>query len=127
LDAPSIVVADDAHRSPDLSGIAAMLGDPRFAGVKVVLTVAAGGADDVLARSGLNRANVVTILLAGLERKEIDQIVLGHGFTSEAFRSHVIEVAQGSPWLAHAACVIAAEQQTFSWNDTAELLKQLIG
>lgn len=126
LDASSIVVVDDAHRSPDLSGIAAMLGDPRFAAVKVVLTVAAGAADGVLGRSGLNRSKVVAIPLAGLDRKDIDQIVLGHGFTSETFRSHVIEVAQGSPWLAHAACLVAAEQQAFSWNDTAELLRQLV-
>ena len=37
-----------------------------------------------------------------------------------------LEVAQGSPWLAHAACLIATERSIFSWNDTAELLGQLV-
>lgn len=39
VDMPSVIVVDDAHRSSDLSGLAAMVGDPRFAGVTVVLTV----------------------------------------------------------------------------------------
>jgi hypothetical protein len=126
LDTPSIVIIDDAHRSPDLSGIAAMLRDPRFAGVKVVLTVPAGGTPGVLDRIGLDRAEAVIIRLAGLDRGEIDQIVKDRGFSAESFRSHVIEVAQGNPWLAHAACAVAAEQPTYSWNDTAELLSELI-
>jgi hypothetical protein len=126
LDTPSIVVADDAHRSADLSGIAAMLRDPRFASVKLVLTVLAGGTSGVLERLGLDRAEAVIIRLAGLDRSEIDQIVMDRGFTGESFRSHVIEVAQGNPWLAHAACTVAAEQPTYSWNDTAELLSKLI-
>ncbi len=126
LDKPSIVVADDAHRSPDLSGIAAMLRDPRFADVKVVLTVPAGGASGVVERLGLDRDEAVIIRLAGLDRGEIDQIVRDRGFAGESFRSHVIEVAQGNPWLAHAACTVAAEQPTYSWNDTAELLSELI-
>ncbi len=50
LDAPSIVVADDAHRSPDLSGLAALLADPRFDGVTILLTVAADSTATVLAR-----------------------------------------------------------------------------
>jgi hypothetical protein len=126
LDGPSVVVADDAHRSPDLSGLAAMLGDPRFDSVTVVLTVAAGSAAGVLARWGLDRARAVAVPLGGLGRKEIGQIVAGHGFTAQAFRSHVAAVAQGSPWLAHAACLIAAERRIFSWRDTAELLGQLV-
>lgn len=126
LDAPSIVVADDAHRSPDLSGFAALLGDPRFDGVTIVLTVAAGSTASVLARWGLDRVKAETISLAGLGRGEIDRIVAGHGFTGEAFRSHVVGVAQGSPWLAHAACLIAAKQGIFRWSDTADLLTQLV-
>jgi len=126
LDAPSIVVADDAHRSPDLSGLAALLADPRFDGVTIVLTVAAGSTATVLARWGLDRATTETVRLAGLERSEIDQIVAGHGFTGEAFRSHVAGIAQGSPWLAHTACLIAAKQGIFRWSDTAELLTQLV-
>jgi hypothetical protein len=75
LDGPSVVVADDAHRSPDLSGLAARLGDPRFDSVTVVLTVAAGSAAGVLARWSLDRARAVTVPLGGLGRKEIGQIV----------------------------------------------------
>ena len=126
LDAPSIVVVDDAHRSPDLSGLAALLADLRFDGVTIVLTVAAGSTASVLARWGLDRARTETVTLAGLGRSEIDQIVAGHGFTGEAFRSHVAGIAQGSPWLAHTACLIAAKQGIFRWSDTAELLTQLV-
>ncbi len=103
-----------------------MLAEPRFDGVTVVLTVAAGSAATVLARCGLERAAIGTIPLVGLDRAEIDQIVSGHGLSGEAFRSHVVEVAHGSPWLAHAACVIAAERRIFRWSDTDELLRQLV-
>ena len=68
LDDPSVVLADDAHRSPDLSGLPAMLAEPRFDGVTVVLTMAASSAASVLGRWGLDRATVVTIPLAGLGR-----------------------------------------------------------
>lgn len=120
------MVADDAHLSPDLSGLAGMIGDPRFDSVTVVLTVAAGAAAGVLARLGVGRRGTAVIQLAGLARKEIGEIVAGHGFTGEAFKSHVVEVAQGSPWLAHAACLIASERSVYSWSDTAELLGQLV-
>lgn len=125
LDGPSIVVADDAHRSPDLSGLAAMIGDPRFGSVTAVVTVAAGSAAGVLSRWGLDRARTVIIPLAGLASQEIGEIVAGHGFNGEAFKSHVAEVAQGTPWLAHAACLIAAERKIYRWSDTGELLGQL--
>lgn len=127
LDATSIVVTDDADLSHDLSGIAAMLGDPRFASVTVILTVTAGSSTDVLARWGLDQRKSRTVQLAGLDREQIDQIVIGWGFRDVAFRSHVVEGAHGSPWLAHEACQIAAEQGVFSWSDTAELLRQLAG
>ena len=39
VDVPSVIVVDDAHLSFDLSGLAAMVGDPRYTGVTVVLTV----------------------------------------------------------------------------------------
>jgi hypothetical protein len=38
----------------------------------------------------------------------------------------VAGIAQGSPWLAHTACLIAAKQGIFRWSDTAELLTQLV-
>jgi tetratricopeptide (TPR) repeat protein len=63
LDGPVVVVADDAHRSPDLSGLAAMLADPRFDGVTAVLTAMAGSTASVLARWGLDRAGAATISL----------------------------------------------------------------
>ena len=123
---PSIVVIDDAHRSPDLSGVAALLGDPRFAYVRIVLTVRPGLAADVLARMGQERARIITISLAGLGRGEIDQIVTGHGFTTEAFRRHIADIADGNPLLAHAACQVAASQATYRWSDTAALLNDLV-
>lgn len=126
LDNPSIVVIDDAHRSPDLSGLAAMFRDLRFGPVKVVLTVRPGVASRVLARMGQERAKVTTVTLGALDRGQIDQIVIDHGFTHEAFRRHVVEIAEGNPLLAHTACVVAANQATYSWTDTAELLGALV-
>lgn len=54
VDLLSVIVVDDAHRSPDLSGLAAMVGDPRFIGVTVVLTVRPGLAEPTLRRVGLD-------------------------------------------------------------------------
>ena len=126
LDGPAIVVVDDADQSSDLSGLAGLVSDPRFDSVTVMLTMAAGTAADVLAHWGLDRARTAVIRLASLLPKEISEIVAGHGYTGEAFKSHVVDVAHGSPWLAHAACQIAADRGIYSWNDTAELLKELI-
>ena len=50
LDASPIVLADCALRSPDLSGLAALLDDPRFDGMTIILTVAAGSTAKVLSR-----------------------------------------------------------------------------
>ncbi len=123
---PSIVVVDDAHRSPDLTGLAAMLQDPKFVRVKVVLTVRPGTLFRVLASLGQERAKVATVKLAPLDRVEIDQIVTGHGLMQDSFRLHVVGIAGGNPGLAHAACDVALSQSTYHWSDTAMLLRDLV-
>ena len=124
VDVPSVIVVDDAHRSPDLTGLAAMVGDPRFARVTVVLTVRPGLAEPTLRQVGLDRVTPTTITLEPLGRSEINQIVAGHGITDETFHLHVIDIAHGNPLIAHTACEIAA-QGTYSWQDTASVLRDL--
>ena len=126
LGSPAVVIVDDADRSADLSGIAAMLRDPRYGRVKVVLTVRPAQAVPVLARIGQERASIARIPVAGLSRSGIDQIVTGHGLNGEAFRRHVIDIARGNPLLAHTASSLAVTRGTYSWDDTAALLGDLI-
>jgi hypothetical protein len=58
VDVPSVIVVNDAHRSPHLSGLAAMVGDPRYAGVTVVLTVRRpGGSNPSAAGTGSRQAH----------------------------------------------------------------------
>jgi hypothetical protein len=125
VDVPSVIVVDDAHRSTDLSGLAAMVGDPRFARVTVVLTVRPGLADPTLRRIGLDQVEPTTIVLGPLGRSEINEIVAAHGIIDETFHLHVIDIAQGNPLIAHTACEIAAQQGTYSWQDTTSVLRNL--
>ncbi|MGH3477572.1 MAG: hypothetical protein ACRDQD_12110, partial [Nocardioidaceae bacterium] len=125
VNVPSVIVVDDAHRSPDLSGLAAMVGDPRFAGVTVVLTVRPGLAEPTLRQAGLDHVTPTTITLDPLGRSEISEIVTAHGITDEAFHFHVIDMAGGNPLIAHLACEIAAKQGTYSWQDTTAVLRDL--
>ena len=122
----SVLIVDDAHRSPDLSGIAVLLGDQRFARVKIVVTVRPGFTANVLARVGQDRAGAPAISLVGLNRGEIDKIVTGYGITSEPFRRHVADIAVGNPLFAHTACQVASSQPSYRWSDSARLLRELV-
>lgn len=79
VNVPSVLVVDDAHRSSDLSGLAAMVGDPRFAGVMVMLTVRPGLAEATLRQVGLDHVDPTTITLDPLGRSEISEIVTATG------------------------------------------------
>lgn len=125
VDVPSVIVVDDAHRSPDLSGLAAMVGDPRFAGVTVVLAVRPGLAEQTLRQAGLDQVELTTITLDPLGRSEINEIIVAHGITDQAFHLHVVDIAEGNPLIAHAACEIAIQQGTYSWQDTTSVLRDL--
>lgn len=125
VDVPTVIVVDDAHRSPDLSGLAAMMGDSRFAGVTLVLTVRPGLAKPTLRRAGRDHVKATTLALSPLGRSEVDEIVTAHGITEESFHLHVIDIAQGNPLIAHTACEIAAQQGTYSWQDTSSVLRNL--
>ncbi|MGH3900008.1 MAG: TIR domain-containing protein [Pseudonocardiaceae bacterium] len=125
VNVPSVIFVDDAHRSPDLSGLAAIVGDPRFAGVTVVLTVRSGLADPTLRRAGLDNLQHTTITLGPLSRSKISEIVSTHGITGEAFHLHVIDIAEGNPLIAHSACELATQQGTYNWQDTRSVLREL--
>ncbi len=125
VDVPSVIVIDDAHRSPDLSGLAAMVGDPRFARVTVVLTVRPGVAEPTLRRAGLDHVTPITFTLDPLNRSEIDDIVTAYGIADDTFHLHVIDIAGGNPLIAHSACEIAIQQGTYSWQDTRSVLHDL--
>jgi len=102
-----------------------MVGDPRFARVTVVLTLRLGLAEQTLRQAGLDHVEPATITLGPLGRSEISEIVTAHGITDEALQLHVIDIAQGNPLIAHTACEIAAQNGTYSWQDTASVLHDL--
>ena len=125
VDVPSVIVVDDAHRSSDLSGLATMVGDPRFARVTVVLTLRLGLAEQTLRQAGLDHVEPATITLGPLGRSEISEIVTAHGITDEALQLHIIDIAEGNPLIAHTACELAAQHGTYSWQDTNAVLRDL--
>lgn len=123
--APAIVVVDDARFGSQLSGLAAMINDPRYGQVKLVLTMVSGTSRQVLAEVGLRRPKPLTITLGPLTDKDIDQIVTNYAFTGDEFRRHVIAIAAGNPFIAVAACELAKRHGTLSWDDSSDLLRDL--
>lgn len=126
LDDPSIVLVDDAHNARDLSGVASMVGDPRFTRVRVVLTIRTGLTDTVLRDAGLADEPCVVVRVECLDREEIARIVSDAGIQDESFQHDVVELAQGSPLIAHAACEAAITRGRFGWHDASDLLRHRI-
>lgn len=124
LKSPAVIVVDDAHRSPDLTGIATMLGDSRYNSVKVVLTTRPGLADNALEQAGLEAHPRVDVPLDLLDRPQINAIVQGHGLHDDGFTVAVIDIAQGNPLLAHLACDVAIRTGRFGISDVTDLLRQ---
>ncbi len=54
-DRPCLLLIDDVHRSPDLSGLSAAMADPRFVNLHIVMTSRPGVGDQALFALGLNR------------------------------------------------------------------------
>lgn len=81
--------------------------------------------EPTLRLAGLDHVEPTTITLSPLGRSEISAIVTAHGITDEAFHLHVIDIAVGNPLIAHTACEIAAQQGTYSWQDTTSVLRNL--
>jgi predicted ATPase len=102
-----------------------MVGNPRYAGVTVVLTVRPCLAEATIRQPGLNRVKHTTITLGPLSRSEISEIVTAHGITDGVFHFHVIDIAEGNPLVAHSACEIATQQGTYNWQDTASVMRDL--
>ena len=120
---PVVLVVDDAHRCPDLSGLAALAADPRYDQVKLVLTVRPGLAETVLMNAGLDRLRTARVELRALDRADIEAIVVGRGFDNPVFALAVVDLAEGVPLIAHAACDLAATGGTFSWHDAADIIE----
>jgi hypothetical protein len=123
---PAVLVVDDAHRSRDLSGLAAMVGDSRFDRVKIILTVRPGLQDLALESAGLGGLSYVSEDLRSLDRADIDAIIVGHGINDPEFVRAVVTLAEGSPLVAHAACELATTQNSFNWGDAAGILEDYV-
>jgi hypothetical protein len=124
VDAPVVIVVDDAHQAPDLSGIATLLGDPRYANVKIVMTLRPDGRDPVLSRIGIGALPTRSVLLSELDRSGIVAIVKGHGIDDDAFTLAVIALSEGSPLLAHTACTVALRDLSFTAASARDVLSR---
>ncbi|MEU9823478.1 AAA family ATPase [Pseudonocardia alni] len=123
LSEPAVLVVDDAHRSPDMSGVSALLRSVRYDRVSVVLTVRAGLEQAVLGRLGIEPDHVDLLPLRPLGGRDVDEIVLGHGITYEPFRRHVIAASGGVPLVAHMACRHAKDHGSYHPQTTADILR----
>ena len=77
VDRPTVLVVEDAHRSGrDLTGVAALLRDPAFNQVRVVLTARRGFTEKIIERIGVHDRDVHTIALDILDRASVvtDQV-----------------------------------------------------
>ncbi|WP_395292162.1 hypothetical protein ACF9IK_00015 [Kitasatospora hibisci] len=126
LDAPLIVIVDDAHRSPGLSGLPTLLHDSRFDRLRLVLTVRPNARDRTLYRWGLERWAGPVVELQALDREPIDLIVTDRGIHNPAFRRSVVDLAEGNPLIAHTACDVGLATGTFTWGDASSLLREMI-
>ncbi|WP_405906472.1 hypothetical protein OG742_12385 [Streptomyces sp. NBC_00828] len=124
-DAPLVVIVDDADRSPDLTGLSALVNDPRFDRVRLVMTLRPGRRVPTLRRCGLERSAGPAIELNALDRPTIDAIITDRGIENLAFRLSVIDLAQGNPLIAHVACETALAADKFDWTDAASLLRAM--
>ncbi|MFD8717804.1 hypothetical protein ACFV2H_07235 [Streptomyces sp. NPDC059629] len=127
VDAPLVVLIDDADRAPDLSGLPALLHDGRFGRVRLVLTVRPGRHLGVLQRWNIERWSGAVVPLRSLDRGGIDALVTGRGILNPAFRETVINLAQGNPLIAHAACEAGLSASRFDWPSAADLLRVTVG
>ncbi|WP_030458429.1 hypothetical protein [Kitasatospora sp. NRRL B-11411] len=126
LDAPPILVIDDAHRSESLTAVAAMLADHRFDRVRLVLTVRPGHRERTLYAAGAEHQAGIPVVLRRLDRPEIDTIITDHGIQLDEFRTAVIGLADGNPLIAHTACQVALSNGKFDWSDASGLLRELV-
>lgn len=118
-----IVVIDDADRAPDLSGLPALLHDVRFQRVCFVLTMQPGRHLGVLQRWGVERWAGPVVTLRPLERSAVDALITARGIDNPAFRQSVIDLAQGNPLIAHAACEVGLAANRFDWPSAVDLLR----
>lgn len=126
LNSPAVVIVDDAHRCPDLSGIAAMFNDSRYDHVKVALTCRQGTAGATFHASGIEKYSKISLSLDPLSDTEMEQVVRGHGFDDLAFIKTVIDTSAGSPLIAHEICEHGTRHGHITWTDVADILEHLV-
>ncbi|MCI3240890.1 ATP-binding protein [Streptomyces spinosisporus] len=125
VDSPLVIIVDDADRSPDLTGLSALVNDSRFERVRLIMTMRPGRRTSTLRRCGLEHAVGTATEIRVLDRAAIDAIITGRGIENLAFRLSVIDLAQGNPLIAHVACEAALSSGKFDWTDAASLLRAM--
>jgi len=126
VDEPAVLIIDDAHRARDLTGLPALFNDPRYDKVSVVLTMRGGYSARTLDQAGLGDQPTARISLGSLDRRDIDEIVRGHGINNEAFSTYAITLAGGNPLIAHVMANEAAAKGSYGWADVADLLRRVV-
>ncbi len=127
VDRPTVLVVEDAHRSGrDLTGVAALIGDPAFDQVRVVLTARRGFAEEITERIGVHDRDVHTVTLDVLDRMSVDALVRSHGIEYEPFRRHIVNAAAGNPLIAHEACQVVTTSGRYTVTDTADILADFV-
>ncbi|HUA44381.1 MAG TPA: hypothetical protein VMA77_04090 [Solirubrobacteraceae bacterium] len=121
---PGVLVVDDAHRIPDLSGLRLLLDDGSWRGWRTILTLRPGYVDAVLEGAGLEPDETTMIEFAGLTRPESAQLLAGEPYRIAApdVANHLMRLATGNPLLLHLAGQAAAEGRLSSQGQ-AELLR----
>jgi hypothetical protein len=107
----SVLVVDDAHSVPRLSGLALVLADEQWCNVKIVLTLRPGFTADVLERLGIPLSAADVLPVDRLPRAAVNQILLNepHRIGDTAARRHIIYLSQGNPLIAHMAATALRE------------------
>jgi hypothetical protein len=126
LNSPAVVIVDDAHRCPDLSGIAAMFNDGRYHNVKVALTCRQGTTGAAFHASGIEKYSKISLSLDLLSAAAMEQVVRGHGFDDPGFIKTVIDTSAGSPLIAHEICQHVTRHGHITWTDVSDILEHLV-
>jgi hypothetical protein len=122
----AVLVIDDAHRCPDLSGVRALLLDERFDHTKIVMTTRPGLSDRVLASTRLAEFGSTALRLDPMPREAMAQLVRDCGIDDDRFATTVIDVARGVPLIAHAMCEAALKKGSFGGRDMVDVLNSRV-
>ena len=85
-----------------------------------------GSEGRVIDELGLDPGQTSSLSLGRLTDAEVDELIRGYGFHGEAFRGHVIAIAEGNPRVVHLACQLATDQNTYLISDTVDILERFV-